>query len=90
MQEYMRSGDPSDEGVPIDMSIVAVVRPRRSNHFSEDPGMSTRKIGCVMLAMIYACGGKAAGQPRIPRDETSSGRRGLRRGMDGYAPGRRR
>lgn len=56
------------------MSIVAVVRPRRSNHFSEYPGMSTWKIGCVMPAMICARG-KVASQPRISRFKSNNRRR---------------
>ena len=43
--------------VHIDMSIVAVVRCRRLNHFSEKPGMSTWKIGWVTPDRIYQCGG---------------------------------
>ena len=41
----------------MDMSIVAVVRCRRLNHFSEKPGISTWKIGWVTPDRIYQCGG---------------------------------
>lgn len=41
----------------MDISIVAVVRWRRLNHFSEKPGMSTWKIGWVTPDRIYPCGG---------------------------------
>lgn len=41
---------------PIAISMVAVVRPLRSNHFSEYMGPRTWKTGCATAVNIFGMG----------------------------------
>jgi hypothetical protein len=43
-------------GLAIAMSMVAVVRPLRSNHFSEYMGPRTWKTGCAIAVNIFEMG----------------------------------